>query len=229
MIGHSTVLIEAAGEAILTDPYFGGNGKHFVRTAVPAKKRESFKDVGTVLISHGHQDHMDEAFLRSLPENTTVIMPMKLVALAETWGGSPFSIQPWKTVTISGLSITGVPAVHPGGGLGYIVSVEGKRIYFAGDTAYGEFMTEIGNKFKIDVALMPVTSFRVKVTMGEQDALKAAAALKPKVIIPIHLDIQPTMSILRSKETPEHFRQLVMQAHLETEVRILRNGESWQG
>ena len=58
MIGHSTVLIEAGGMKILTDPYFGTWGNPaYKRLAPPARKREELRDVDLVLVSHNHWDH----------------------------------------------------------------------------------------------------------------------------------------------------------------------------
>src|SRR5271157_6020805 len=73
MIGHSTVLIEAAGKRVLTDPYFGLRGNPaYARVRPPARSREELTDVDLVLISHNHWDHTDRKFLRMLPPSAPV-------------------------------------------------------------------------------------------------------------------------------------------------------------
>ena len=67
MIGHSTVLIEAAGMKILTDPYFGTWGNlAYKRIAPPFKSREEMAAVDLVLVSHNHWDHTDPGLLSRL-------------------------------------------------------------------------------------------------------------------------------------------------------------------
>ena len=67
MIGHSTVLIEAAGMKILTDPYFGTWGNlAYKRTAPPSRTREELEAVDLVLVSHNHWDHTDSRYFRAL-------------------------------------------------------------------------------------------------------------------------------------------------------------------
>jgi L-ascorbate metabolism protein UlaG (beta-lactamase superfamily) len=89
-------------------------------------------------------------------------------------------------------------------------------------------MAQIGERFQLDVALMPVTTFRIPMTMGEKGAVRAARDLRPSVIIPIHLGVQPRSPLMRTKHSPEGFRQRLREAGLETTVVILRDGESWQ-
>jgi L-ascorbate metabolism protein UlaG (beta-lactamase superfamily) len=67
MIGHSTVLIEAAGTKILTDPYFGTWGNlAYKRIAPPSETREGLEAVDLVLVSHNHWDHTDSGYFRGL-------------------------------------------------------------------------------------------------------------------------------------------------------------------
>ena len=74
---------------------------------------------------------------------------------------------------------------------------------------------------------MPVTTFRIPMTMGEKSAMQAVQALRSKTVIPIHLRIQPCSPILRTGQTPEGFTRRVRDAGLKAEVVILREGESW--
>jgi L-ascorbate metabolism protein UlaG (beta-lactamase superfamily) len=229
MIGHSTVLIETAGQKILTDPYFGLWGNiAYARIAPPAKTREELKDVNIVLISHNHWDHTDSKFLRSLGNDVPVLAPGSSAWVTKLKGGkNVIGMKTWEKKQFGEISVTAVQAVHIAKTTGYIIESEGKTVYFAGDTYYRPFMKNIGQRFKIDAALMPVTTFRVPMTMGEKSAVHAARDLKPSVIIPIHMGIKPRSPLLRTNHSPEGFKRRAALAGLETKLIILRNGESW--
>jgi L-ascorbate metabolism protein UlaG (beta-lactamase superfamily) len=132
-------------------------------------------------------------------------------------------------VPFGAITITAVPAWHIAVTRGYVIESEGKRVYFAGDTYYGPFMREIGQRFQLDVALIPVTTFRVPMTMGEKAAVRAVHDLNPSVVIPIHLGVRPRSPLLRTNHTPEGFARRVSEAGLEAEIVILKEGESWTG
>jgi L-ascorbate metabolism protein UlaG (beta-lactamase superfamily) len=199
VFGHSTVLIEAAGERILTDPYFGSWGNPaYARIAPPAKTREELRSVDWVLVSHNHWDHTDSVFFRSLSD-VTVVAPRGSAWVSRLKGAKEVvGLAKWETRQFGPLRITAVPARHMALTRGYVIEVEGECVYFAGDTYYGGFMKQIGARFAIDVALMPVTTFRIPMTMGEAGAVKAVQALQPKTVIPIHLGITPRSPLLRN-------------------------------
>jgi L-ascorbate metabolism protein UlaG (beta-lactamase superfamily) len=229
MIGHSTVRMEVGGKRILTDPWFGRFGNPaYARVQPPALTREQLRDVDLVLVSHNHFDHTDRRFLRSLPESTPVLAPAVTAWMTRLKGGrNVIGLAPWKRAEFGDVSVTSVPARHVTFTIGYVIAGEGKQIYFAGDTYFAGFMPRIAREFHLDVALMPVTTFRIPMTMGEKSALRAAQVLAPKTIIPIHLGIRPRSPLLRTSQTPEGFQERARQAGLPTNVVILHDGESW--
>jgi L-ascorbate metabolism protein UlaG (beta-lactamase superfamily) len=228
MIGHSTVLIEADGKKILTDPYWGKWGNlAYARLGIPAKSRQELREVDGVLISHDHWDHVDGKYLRLLG-NTPVIVPQPTRWIFKLLGGRNVSgIKVWESITIGEITITAVPAVHMTIAMGFMLQCKNKRIYFAGDTFYSPFMQDLGRKFQFDVALMPVTTYRIPMTMGEKQAVQAVRVLKPTVVIPIHLGIKPRSPLLRTNQTPEHFEQRLDENGIESKVVILQEGESY--
>lgn len=230
MIGHSTVLLEIGGMRILTDPYFGTWGNPaYMRPAPPSRSREEIEGIDLVLISHNHFDHVDRRFLSSLGPNVPVVAPARVRWLTRLHGAKSLrGVRAWEKIRYSAVEITAVPALHLTVTLGFVITGEGRHVYFAGDTFHRPFMAEIGERFDLDVALMPVTTFRIPMTMGEKSAVRAARDLKPSVTIPIHLGLQPRSPLMRTKHTPEGFRQRIRDAGLETTVVILREGESWQ-
>ena len=88
--------------------------------------------------------------------------------------------------------------------LGYIVEINGTRIYHAGDT---DLIPEMNN-IKADMAFLPVGG---TYTMGAEEAAKAANTIKPKIAVPMHYG-----SIVGSKSDAERFKGLC-----ECDVRIL--------
>ena len=229
MIGHGTVLIEAAGLRILTDPYFAVRGNiAFARPAPPAKGREELLDVDLVLISHNHFDHADRRFLCALPSHVPVLAPRWAAWETRLRGAkAAMGMRAWQEKRFGAVAVTAVPARHIAVSSGYVIEGEGKRVYFAGDTYYGPFMKEIGRRFQLDVALMPVTTFRTPMTMGEKGALRAVRDLGPAVIIPIHLGLRPGSPLLRTGHAVEGFTRRVSEAGLQARVVLLREGESW--
>jgi L-ascorbate metabolism protein UlaG (beta-lactamase superfamily) len=230
MIGHSTVLIEAVKTRILTDPYFGTWGNPaYARMAPPFSTRGELKEVDLVLVSHNHWDHTDRRFFRSLAANVPVAAPRAAAWLTRLKGAkNVVGLGKWEQKQFGAIRVTAVPASHVAVTRGFVIEAEGNKIYFAGDTYYRGFMKEIGKRFALDLALLPVTTFRIPMTMGEKSAVRAVEALSPKTIIPIHLGLIPRSPLLRTNESPEGFRKRIHDAGLTTAVRILREGESWE-
>ena len=229
MIGHSTVLIEAAGMKILTDPYFGTWGNPaYKRLAPPFKTREELAAVDLVLVSHNHWDHTDSRYFRALAAEVPVVAWRAAAWITRAKGAkNVVGLGRWEQRQFGAVAVSAVPALHMGLPGGFVIEAEGKHIYFAGDTYFGGFMKEIGAKFPLELALMPVTTYRIPMTMGEKSAVRAVEALRPRTVIPIHLGISPRSPLLRTGQTPGAFARRVCEAGLKTEVAILREGESW--
>lgn len=229
MIGHSTILLEGADTRLITDPYFGTFGHvAYARLQPPAFKREDLRDVDAVLVSHSHWDHTDRRFLSSLDASIPVLAPEWTSALLKLKGARRVDpIAPWQSRTIGAAKITAVPATHIARTAGYVIELDGVCAYFAGDTYHRPFMAEIGRGFDIDVAMMPVTTFRIPPTMGERGAVAAVRDLRPATVIPIHLGIQPRSFLLRGSQSVQGFERRLRAAGLGTEVVHLREGEHW--
>jgi len=229
LVGHSTTLLEIGGMTVLTDPYFGRRGNPaYARLAPPALSRDEVGPVDLVLVSHHHWDHVDRRYLRSLDPSVPVLTPKGTTWLARLHGArSAVGIEPWETRVFGSLAVTAVPALHLARTVGFVLGGGGESIYFAGDTYWRPFFRQIGERFDLDVALMPVTTYRLPMTMGEKGALQAARDLGAKLIIPIHLGVAPRLPLLRTGQSPEGFSRRVELAGLPTRVVILREGETW--
>ena len=231
LIGHCTVLIEVAGTKIITDPYFGLRGTPiFARLVPPARSRQEMKDVDLVLASHDHWDHIDGTYLRLLADDVPVVAPKLTRWLFKLHGAKNLmGVNAWESLHFGPVTVTAVPALHLTSTVGFVVQGEDKQIYFAGDTFYHSFMNKIGQQFRLDVALMPVTTFRIPMTMGEKGAVRAVQALQPATVIPVHLDIVPRLPLYRTNHSTEGFIRRLREAGLNTPVVLLRPGESWSG
>ena len=88
-------------------------------------------------------------------------------------------------------------------------------------------MSTLRQKFRIDIALLPVTTYRLPMIMGEQQAVRAVQALEPDVVIHIHLGIEPRSPLLRTRQSPKGFARRLQQTGSKTQVVILKEGMCW--
>jgi L-ascorbate metabolism protein UlaG (beta-lactamase superfamily) len=117
--------------------------------------------------------------------------------------------------------------VHLATTIGFVLQRAGTTVYFAGDTYYRPFMAQVGNRFPLDAALLPVTTYRIPMTMGEAGAVQAVKALNAPVVIPIHQALQPRSPLLRTRQSVDGFARKLAEADLQTTVIRLEPGEAW--
>ncbi len=209
-LGHSTFLIQIAGINIITDPMFSSGFPVFTRRLPPPIAIDKLPKIDVVLISHNHKDHMDTKSLRALKAYN----PLFLVPLGnKRWfsrRGFENVIEKswWEREVFSGagldnhITLSFLPAIHwtSRGFLdinkslwgSWMIEVAGYKIYFAGDTAYGDHFSVIAQRFgAIDVALMPIGPNQPRKYISEshvnsEEAVKAFIELGAKHFIPMH-------------------------------------------
>jgi L-ascorbate metabolism protein UlaG (beta-lactamase superfamily) len=138
-----------------------------------------------ILISHEHHDHCSPDDVAAVRQEGTEIVAN--AAAAKMLGGQVAVVRPGEHIEVAGVEIEAVPAYnidkrfHPREAqhVGYVVNVEGVRIYHAGDTDHIPEMAEID----CDVALLPVSGTYV---MTADEAVAAAADIEPRVVVPMH-------------------------------------------
>jgi L-ascorbate metabolism protein UlaG (beta-lactamase superfamily) len=170
-LGHDGFLIKGDGKAIVIDPFQ-------VKQCEPA-------DV--ILVTHEHYDHCSPEDIQKVQEASTVIVTE--ADSAKKLSGDVRVVQPGDKLTVSGIQIEAVPAYntnknfHPkqNGWLGFVLTVDGVRIYHAGDT---DLIPEM-DSIKADIALLPVSGTYV---MTAEEAVEAAKIIMPKLVIPMHYD-----------------------------------------
>jgi len=138
-----------------------------------------------ILISHEHFDHCSPEDVAKIKGPETVIVTEKDSAKKLT--GDVRILKPGEILDLGDVKIEAVPSYntdkdfHPkkNGWLGFIVELEGVKVYHAGDA---DFIPEMKN-LEVDIALLPVSGTYV---MTAEQAVKAALAINPKLAIPMH-------------------------------------------
>ena len=138
-----------------------------------------------ILISHDHFDHCSPEDVDKIRKEDTVIITEK--NSAGKLKGDVRILKPGEKTEVEGVKIEAVPAYntdkdfHPrkNGWLGFIVDMDGVRLYHAGDT---DFIPEM-KRLSVDIALLPVSGTYV---MTAEQAVAAAQAIRPKIAIPMH-------------------------------------------
>ncbi|MBN2543855.1 metal-dependent hydrolase [bacterium] len=220
-LGHSAFMIESSEGTILIDPFITGN------PSATCEVRDLKPD--GILVTHGHGDHIGDAINISKETGALIVAPFELATLVQKKGANSHPMHigggrkfPFGYVKLtqafhgSGFDDEG-SMVYTGQPCGFLIHVEGKWIYHAGDTALFGDMKLIGDRFPLDLALLPIGD---NFTMGPEDAAYATKLLRPKVVIPMHYDTWEVIA-----QDPEAFSTMVDQAV--TKVEIINPGEDY--
>jgi L-ascorbate metabolism protein UlaG (beta-lactamase superfamily) len=140
-----------------------------------------------ILVSHDHFDHCSPDDVAKLTQDHTVIVTEP--DSAKKLSGDVRILKAGQSLEMDGVTVTAVPAYntdkdfHPKSKnwLGFVVEMDGVRIYHAGDTDVIPEMKDLD----VDIALIPVSGTYV---MNAAQAIEAARAIKPKIVIPMHYD-----------------------------------------
>jgi len=174
-LGHASFLIKASGKNFYIDPYAG----------------EYLEKADVILITHSHRDHCDSDKVKVVRRADTLIVTSPDCARELT--GNVVSMSPGDKSEIHGVKVEAIEAYnykrfrspgvpfHPKGlGVGYLITLEGKTIYHAGDT---DFIPEMKGLKNIDLALLPIGG---TYTMDLEEAVEVAIAINSRMVIPIH-------------------------------------------
>jgi len=212
-LGHSCVLLTGS-KKVLIDPFIEGSSVLGTNPDI-------------VAVTHGHADHLGE----------TVALNRKTVAITEiarylkAKGLLVESMNIGGTIIVDGISFIMTAAVHSsaieeagpgfsaGAAAGFVIGMDGVKVYHAGDTALFSDMKLIGELYHPDIALLPIGG---RFTMGIAEAMMAANFIGAKTVIPIHYNTWDRISA-----DPQQFKKAVERT-TDIKVQVLKPGESMQ-
>jgi len=211
-LAHASFKIKTENLVIYIDP----SEKH------TGLKGDNLGPADLILVTHNHADHCDPDVIKKIRKlGSPIIAPgncreilgemvwdMSAGQFMETSDG--ISIRAVEAYNVKRFRPSGDP-FHPQGlGVGFVLTIDGKRIYHAGDT---DLIPEMENLGEIDVALLPSGD---TYTMDLREASEAALMIKPNVAIPMHL----------KSADPEVFKNNV-ESKSDTKVVILKEDDEY--
>jgi L-ascorbate metabolism protein UlaG (beta-lactamase superfamily) len=223
-LGHGTFLFDSpGGKRLMVDPWLETNP-----SCPPQAKKIGALDL--MLLTHGHEDHTSDAVAVARTTGAHVVAPYELSLWMQHKGiQSVTGMNPGGTISMLGLSITMVPALHTssrtenghivylGAAVGYVIRFEdGLSIYFAGDTTVFGDMRLIAELYRPVIAFLPIGDLY---TMGPEQGAKACELLAVKHVVPMHYGTFPALT-----GTPAKLRELVEPRGVQ--VRELKPGET---
>jgi L-ascorbate metabolism protein UlaG (beta-lactamase superfamily) len=210
-LGHSCVLLNGS-KKVLIDPFVEGGSVTGTNPDI-------------VAITHGHDDHMGEVV--ALNKKTVAIT--EIAKYLKKKGLAAEGMNIGGKMMVDGVTFTMTPALHStfieeagpgfsgGAAAGFVVGMDGVKVYHAGDTGLFSDMKLIGELYHPDVALLPIGG---RYTMGVAEAMMAANFIGAKTVIPIHYNTWDKIAAdpLALKSAVERTTDI--------RVNVLRPGES---
>ncbi len=215
---HACVMFQVDDTKVLIDPFFTDN------PLAPI----SAEDVATdyILVSHGHSDHLGDTLQIAKRTGAAVVANFEIhnwlihqglqKVYPQQIGGC--STYRWGRVklTIAHHSSSLPDGSYGGDPCGFLLYLQGKKIYHACDTGLFFDMKLIGEE-GIDLAVLPIGD---TFTMGPEDCLRAIKLIQPRQVLPIHYN---TFEVI--KQDPVPWKESV-EAETSTSVKLLTPGES---
>ena len=227
-LGHSTMLVQMHGIAVLTDPIFSKRASPVgfagpARYQAPALSIEQLPPIDYAIISHNHYDHLDKPTVQAIGEKVHWLVPLGLKAWFNEAGIERVTeFDWWDDITLDGTRFVATPSQHWSARsltdryetlwASWLVQKEDTRFWFAGDTGYNPHQfKEIGERLgPIDCAAIPIGAYEPRWFMKDMH-------VNPEEAVMIHRDIGSRFSVGMHWGT----FQLTDEAPLEPRTRLL--------
>jgi L-ascorbate metabolism protein UlaG (beta-lactamase superfamily) len=210
-IGHSALKLEGS-KTVFIDPFLSGN-------PVASMSLDNVSQADVVVVTHDHGDHLGDAHAICKKTGATLVSIYEIADAAAQKGLQTESMNVGGTVTVNGVAVSLVPAIHTAGlggtATGTVVEMDGKKVYHAGDTGLTMEMQLIGEMYRPDIGFLPIDG---RFNMTPRLAAKAVELLKIPKVVPIHYDTFPLVN-----SSPEEFKRLVGD---KSKVIIIKPGET---
>ena len=206
-IGHATFLIQTPAGNIITDPIYSDiagplNLAGPRRSRAPGVRFEDLPPIAAVLLSHNHYDHCDIGTLRRIRKrfDPVLITPIGNARMGRKAGLKRVQeLDWWQTADIAPWPITLTPSQHFSARTpfdrnralwgGFMIEVGERRLYFAGDSGYGNLFREIRQRLgPIDFAMLPIGAYEPRWFMHP-------IHMNPAEAVQAHLDIESPRSV----------------------------------
>ena len=216
--GHATFELADGGTSVLIDPFLTGNPK--------AKVSADDLNPTTILVTHGHGDHVSDVVSIAKRTGAPVLAIVELAnEFGEEEGVTAMDINMGGTVEFDWGWAKMVPAWHtsttPKGTVsvpaGLLVNFRGTTVYHLGDTALFSDLKLVGKRNPIDYALVCIGGHY---TMDRHDAVDAVELIGAKYVIPCHYDTFPAI------ETDPHAFKADVESQTSSKVVVLVPGEN---
>jgi len=192
--GQSCFLLETSSVKLLFDPFISGNplAKHIDVTKIEADY---------ILVSHGHGDHVADLVDIAKRTNAKVICMPEIAGWLQKQGIANIHDMNIGKFKFDFGTVRMVTATHSnslpdgsygGNPAGFVLDVDGKQIYFAGDTGLTLDMKLLAELYKLEYAILPIGG---NYTMDADDAAIAAEYVNCNKVIGVHYDSFPVIEI----------------------------------
>lgn len=174
-LGHASVLLNLRGTWVVTDPALEqrvGIGRGLAklgprRLVRPALRARELPRLDLVLLSHAHMDHTDIGTLGAIRRDVPVVVQQGNRDLVRRF--SRVEELAWgESTEVEGITIESLEVRHWGARMvtdrhrgygGYLLTKDGHAVLFAGDTAYTDAFVGIGERAKVDLAILPIGAY----------------------------------------------------------------------
>jgi len=186
-LGHSAFLLDGS-KRILIDPFIEDN-------PVSKSEPEDVKNIDYIALTHDHGDHIGDTEKIAKNNNAKVITIFEISQFLQEKGIDSVGMNIGGTVAEKGANFSMVQAFHSSGKgapTGFIIEIDGKKLYHTGDTGLFSDMKLIREIYEPEIMLLPIDGL---FNMDIKLAAKAVEFIKPKIAIPMHYNTFPAIEV----------------------------------